>query len=155
LRLPHPLYHLLTGEAPIEVVAVRQKTAFSRNLFDVAGKDLVVQKSRDDLLGSQAFRDGDLVLHHFALSDCLDDIAQAGVLGEHVLAGLEVRSCIERDHAGEKRQPVLINDALMRKQIGNVHDPRARRDHDDLGFLQGSRGFQPTLAQQDCPSPYD
>src|ERR1700730_2343034 len=155
LRLPHTLDHLLTGEAPIEIVAVGQKTALSRNLFHVPGKDLVIQKTRYDLLGSKAFRNGDLVLHHFALGDCLDDITQAGMRGEEILPSLEVRSCIEREHAAEKDQPMVLDDPFLGEQISDVHYAGAGRDRDDLVLRQRSRGLQPALAHDDCPTPDD
>ena len=67
----------------MEVIAVRQQAAFARNILDVAGEHVVLQQARHDLLGGQAFRNGQLMLHHLALDDRLDDVADAGMLLEH------------------------------------------------------------------------
>ena len=57
-----------------------------------------------DLLGSEAFGNGELVLHDLAVDDRLDDIAQGSLLGEKILTSLELSSGIERKHRAEPRK---------------------------------------------------
>src|SRR5437763_13716574 len=81
LRLAHALDHLLAREAAMEMVAVGQKAAFPRDVLDIAGEDVVVEKARDDLLGSQAFGNGELMLHRLAFDDGFHHVLHAGAFG--------------------------------------------------------------------------
>jgi hypothetical protein len=104
------LNHLLAGKTAIEVIAIRQETSFPRNFSDVSGKDIVVQETRNDLLGCEAFGNRELVLYHPAIDNGLDDVTQACLLGEKVFASLEVGSGIERKHGRDEYQPMLFDD---------------------------------------------
>ena len=133
----------------MEVIAVRQQAAFARNVLDVAGEHVALQEPRHDLLGGQAFGNGELVLHHLAFDDRLDDVADAGVLLEQIFAGLESAARLQRQHAADEDQPVLVDHAFGLEQVGDVHHAGARRDGDDLVLLQRSGRFEPALAEHD------
>ena len=139
-------------EAAVEMIAVRQQRSFAREFLDVAGKHVVLQQARDDLFGGQALRNGQLVLHHLAFDDRLDHVAHAGMLLKQVFAGLESAARLEREHAADKDDPVLVNDAFALEQIGDVHHAGAGRDGDDLVFRQRPRRLEPALAEDDDPA---
>src|SRR5262249_42096930 len=143
------LKYLLAREPAVEVVAVRQKTAFSRNVLDVPGEQVVLQQPRDDVLRCQALRNRDLVLDHLSFDDGLDHIPHARLLGEKIFARLEVGARLEREHAADEDQTMHVDHAFAREELGDVHDAGAARDADDLLLLQGTRRLQPGLANHD------
>ena len=145
LRLLHALDHLLARHAAVEIVGVGQQAAFARNFLDVAGQDVVVQQARDDLLGSQTFRNGELMRHHAALDDGRDDVAQAGVRLELIFAGLEIFARLEHEHAADK-DPRLVDDAVAHQDIGDVANARAARNIDDAIVGQGPGSVETLLA---------
>ena len=125
LRLLHALDHLLARDAAGEVVGVGQQRALARDFLDVAGQDVVLQEPRDDLLGGQTLRNGELVRHHAALDDGGDHVAQAGVRLELVFAGLEILARLEHQHAADK-DPGLIDDAFAHQHVGDVAECPSR-----------------------------
>ena len=145
LRLLHALDHLLAGHAAIEIVGIGQQAAFARNFFDVAGQHVVVQQARDDLLGGQALRNGELMRHHAALDDGRDDVAQAGMGLELIFAGLEILTRLEREHAANE-DPGLIDNALAHQDIGDIADAGAARDIDDAILGQRPGRIETLLA---------
>ena len=102
LCLLHALDDLLAGDAAGEIVRVGEQAPFARDFLDVPGQDVVVQEARDDLLGGQAFRDGELMRHHPALDDGRHHVAQAGVRLELIFAGLEILARLEQEHAADE-----------------------------------------------------
>ncbi len=76
MGLLHALDHLIARRAAREFAGLRQQRALARQLADAAGENVVVGQARHDLLGGQALRNRDSVLHHLALDDGGDDVAQ-------------------------------------------------------------------------------
>ena len=149
LRLAHALDELFTREAAIEVIAVRQQASFARDILDVAGENVALQQPGDDLLGRQAFRNGQLMLHHLAVDDGLDHVADAGMLLEEIFAGLQSAARFECEHSARENHAMLVDHAFVLKQVGDVHHPRTRRDGDDLVLQQRPRRFETALAEHD------
>ena len=152
LRLAHALDHLLAGEAPVEVIAVGQKTAFPRHILDVARENVALQQTRDDLLGSQPLGNGELVLHHLPFDDRLHHVLDAGPLGEKILTRFKLGARVEREHAANEDEPMRIHDPLACEEVGDVHDAGARRDVDDFIFLQRARRFEAALPEDERAS---
>ena len=111
LRLLHALDHLLARHAAGEIVGIRQQASLTRDFFDVSDQYRIIQQPRDDLLGSQAFRNRELMRHDAALDDSRDNIAHAGVRLELILAGFEVFTRLEHEHPADKH-PGPIDNAL-------------------------------------------
>ena len=147
LRLLHALDHLLARHAASEIVGIGQQAAFARDFLDVAGQYVVVQQARDDLLGGQTFRDGELMRHHAALDDGRDHVAQAGMGLELVFAGFEILARLEREHAADE-DPGLVDDALAHQHIGDIADAGAARDIDDAVLGQRSGRVETLLAER-------
>ncbi len=155
LRLAHALKHLLAREAAVEMIAVGQQAAFARNVLDVAREDLVLQQPRDDLLGGEPFRHGEGVLHDLAVDDGLQDIAHARMLGEDILASLELGARLHGEHAADEDQAVLVDDPFALEQVGNLHHSKARRDDDDLVIAQRPRRLEAALANDRDTAAHD
>ena len=49
-------------------------------------------------------------------------------LGEEIFAGLELRARLEREHAADEDQTVLVDHAFALEQVGDVHHAGSRRD---------------------------
>ena len=136
LRLLHALDYLVARGAARKFVGFRQQRALARHLLYRARKDIVVRKPGRDLFGGQAFGNRDGVLHYLAFDHDADDIAQTGVLLKCVFAGLEFGARLQRKHAADERPAIVVDHAFTLQDIGNVGHSGARRNIDDLVFLQ-------------------
>ena len=116
LRMLHVLDQLRTRHAAGEIIGVGQQRPFGGNFVDVSGQHVVVHQSLNDLLRCQAFGDADLVHHHLAFAHGGDDVAQARVRLEFVLAGLEPLVRFQEQRADDE-DPGLIDDAILRDSI--------------------------------------
>ena len=94
------------------------------------------------------------MLHHLPFDDRFHHVLDAGPLREKIFAGLELGARVEREHAADEDEPMRIHDSLAREEVGNVHDAGARRDVDDLVFLQRARRFEPAFPDHER-APYD
>src|SRR5262249_46245005 len=153
LRLAHALNKLFTRKTAIEVIAVRQQASFARDILDVAGENVALQQPRNDLLRREAFRNGQLMLHHLAVDDGLDDIADAGVFLEEIWPGLEPAAGLEGEHAAGENHAMLVDHAFALEQVGDVHHPRTRRDGDDLVLSNGPGASRRLLPNITAPPP--
>ncbi|AHY51088.1 hypothetical protein BJS_03936 [Bradyrhizobium japonicum SEMIA 5079] len=142
MRLLHALDHLIARGPARELVGLGQQRAFTRQLADAAGEDVVVGQPRHDLLGGQAFRDRDGMLHHLALDDGGDDVAQGGVFLERILTRLEVRARLQRGDAGDEHPGIDVGHAFPVQRLGDVALAGPLRDVDDLVFLQRPRRLE-------------
>ena len=142
LGLLHALDHLFARGAAREFVGFRQQRAFARHFPHAPSEDVVVDEPRHDLFGRQALRDSDGVLHHLALDDGGDDIAQAGILLKGIFARLEVGTCLERKHAADECPGIDVDHALAQQHVGDVALAGTRGNVDDLVFPQRARGLQ-------------
>ena len=147
LRLPHALDHLLARGAEREPVGFRQQGAFARHVADVAGERFILDQTLHDLVRGQTLRDGEGVLHHLALDDGIDHVAQACVPGEAVLAVFQFVLRLEHQRAGDE-QIGLIDDAFAHQQIGGVADAAAR-DVDHLVLGERARQIETLLAEHE------
>jgi hypothetical protein len=86
------------------------------------------------------------MLHHLALDHGLDHVVQAGILGEQILAGFQLRARLERDHAAEEYERMLVDHALASQEVGDLHDAEPRRDVDHLVGGQRPRCLETRLA---------
>ena len=112
LRLLHALDRQLAGVTASEIVAVRQQAAFTRHILDGTSQDRTIEKARDDLLGCQTFRDGDQMLDDLAFDQGLNHVADTRAFGEQVFAGFEFGARLEREHATDKDELVLVDHAF-------------------------------------------
>ena len=138
MRLLHALDRLLARRAAREIVGLRQQRAFLRDLADIAGEEIDLGEPRDDLLGGQPFGNREGVLHHLALDDRLDRLAQGDLLGELVLAVFQVLARLEHQHAADEH-PRLVDDVLARQQIGDLAQAEPARNIDDLLAIERTR----------------
>ncbi|MFK4683370.1 hypothetical protein ABIF39_005127 [Bradyrhizobium diazoefficiens] len=125
-----------------ELVGLGQERALARQLAHAAGEDIVVGEPCHDLLGGQAFRNRDGMLHHLAFDDGGDDVAQGCVLLERIFTGLEVRARLQRGHACNEHPRVDVGHAFPVQRLGDVALAGALRDVDDLVFLERTRRFE-------------
>ncbi len=146
LRLLHPRDHLVAGGAAREFVGLRQQRALARYFMHRAREDVVVGEPADDLFRGQAFGNRDRVLHHLAVDDGADDIAQAGILLELIFAGLEIGARLQREYGADERPAVIVDHAFALQGVGDVAHAGARRDVDDLVLLQRTGRLQLLLA---------
>ena len=142
LRLLHALDHLVARRAAREFIGLRQQRALARHFAHRTGEDLVVCQTGDDLLGGQAFGNRDGMLHHLALDDGADDVAQIGVLLEQIFAGLQFGAGLEREHRADEHPAAGIDHAFALQLLGDVALAGAGRDVDDLVFREGAGCFQ-------------
>ena len=96
----HFLQQLVAAGAALEFIGFRQQRTFTRNFMDVAGQNLVIAQTLDDLLAGQPFRDRDHVQNRLALHHRVDHVLQRGVLLELIFAGLELAP-VALDEQGE------------------------------------------------------
>ncbi len=148
LSLLHPLDRQLAGIAAPEIVAVRQQAAFARHVLDGAGQDRAVEQARHDLLGRQALRNGDEVLHDLAFDQGLDHVAHACALGKQIFAGLELGPRLEREHAADEDELVLVDDAFALQEIGDLDHPGARGNVDDLVRLSADQAPRSAICRR-------
>ncbi len=147
LRLPHALDHLLARGAEREPVGLRQQSTFARDVADVAGERFILDQTLHDLVRGQPLGDGEGVLHHLALDDGIDHVAQACVPGEAVLAVFQFVLRLEHQRAGDE-QIGLIDDAFAHQQIGGLADAAAR-DVDHLVLGERARQIETLLAEHE------
>src|SRR6202171_4314233 len=74
LRRLHALNDLLAADAARVIIGVGQQAALARDFLDVAGEDVVLQQSCDDLLGGQTFGKADLMRDDLAIDDGRNDV---------------------------------------------------------------------------------
>ena len=86
------------------------------------------------------------MLDHFAFNDGVDDIAQAGVLLEQILAGLEAGPRIHREHASDEGPAIGIDHAIALKDVADVGHAGTRRNVDDLVFRERPFGLDRLLS---------
>src|SRR4051812_24643207 len=82
------------------------------------------------------------MLHHLALDDGGNDVAQGRVLLERGFTGLEVRTRLQRSDAGNECPRIDVGHAFPVQRLGDVALAGALRDVDDLVFLQRSRRLE-------------
>src|SRR6185437_946720 len=142
LRLLHALDHLLTAGAARKLVGLRQQRALARNLAHRAREDVVLGQLGQDLLGRQALRNRDGVLHDLAFDDGGDDVAQARVLLEGIFAGLEIGTGLHREHAADEQPRIDVDHAFTLQDVGDIALAGPRRYVHDLVFLERACRFQ-------------
>src|SRR5262249_60871757 len=108
----HALDHLLARRAACEAVALGQKRALARDVFDIAGEDIAFQEMLHDLLGGPPFGQRDGVLDDLAPHHGVDYVADAGVAAEHIFAGLEIGVRAAPDESPDEDHRMLVEDAL-------------------------------------------
>ena len=86
------------------------------------------------------------MLHHLALDNGADDIAQTGVLLKRIFAGLQIGARLQREHAADKRPAIVVDHAFALENIGNIGHSGPGRNVDDLVFLQRARRLDLLLA---------
>ena len=78
------------------------------------------------------------MLHHLALDDGADDIAQACVLLERIFTGLQIGAGLQRKNAADKCPAIVVDHALALQNVGDIGHAGSRRNVDYLVFLQRS-----------------
>ena len=154
LRLLHALDHLVARRAAREPVALRQHRSLVRDLADVAGEDVGLQKVLHHLLGGQPFGKRDLVLHHLVADERVEHVMQARMPGELVFAEAKLLVVLGEQRAGDEGQGVL-DDALLDQEIGDVADAVARRNVDDLVGVERPGRVEPMLAHREADAEQD
>ena len=153
VRLLHALDDLFACHSAGKSVRFRQQRTLARDFLDLAGKCVVLQKARDDLLGSHTLGHRESMLHHLALDDGLDDIGNAGLFGELVFAVLKLAPRLEHDHATHKNIG-LIYYAFPLQQVGDVAMPSPRGILTTLSSASGpgvsNRCLPMNKASADC-----
>ncbi len=144
LRLLHALDDLIARGAARKLVGLRQQRALARHVLHRPGEDVVLHQPRDDLLRGQPFGNGERVLHHLAVDQRIDNVAQARRFGEGVFARLQVGARLHREHAGEERPAIVLDHAVALQNLGDVAHPRLG-NVDDLFLGQRPRRIEPLL----------
>jgi len=145
--LLHATDHLLARHAAGEFVSLRQQHTLAGDFRDLAGERVVVEQAGDHLFRGQPLGDGQPVLYHLAFDHGVDDVADAGMFLEAVLAVLQIAARLECDHAA-KKHPRLIDHALLHQQVGNLPGAEAARDIDHLVPGEGARRVIALLANK-------
>ncbi len=83
--------------------------------------------------------------HHPAVDDGGDDVAQARVRLELILAGLEVLARLEDENAADEH-PRLLDDAFTGEHVGDIANAGAVRNVDDAVGRQRARRVEALLA---------
>ena len=72
------------------------------------------------------------MLHHLAIDDGVDDVAQSSALLEQIFAGLQARPRIERYDSTDEGPAVSGDDPIAKQDIVDIRHAGARRNVDDL-----------------------
>src|SRR5262245_60035163 len=87
------------------------------------------------------------MLDDLAFDQRVDDVAQACLPLELVLAGLEIIARIHRHDAADEDPPRLVDHALAREDLGDVSAAHAARNIDDLVLRERAGLLEALLAE--------
>ncbi len=87
------------------------------------------------------------MLNDLALADDVDHVTQARLFGKKVLAEFEFIARLAHPHAADEH-PGLIDHAFTLQNVGDVANPRAARNVDDLFLGKRPRSLETLLAER-------